>query len=320
MAQRARARSPRSSTLEQPPELALVRREHRRRAAARQVAAGGRRGRSGRRRRAPAAARASRASSRANATRAVAAAEPGPERERAAARARRERARRRRRASSAPSSSGSARVISSSGAALARSPCSEAGHARGHVAGPGAHAARAAMQRRAGQPARAAGDEHVAARELRRGGAAPRELREHRRRDQADVGPATGAPRGNADVEHARRSPACALPGSIHRPGLAAWKVAVAVGADRGARRPRRVEASTPLGTSTLTTGAARRVRSLRSLGDRARAARPRKPVPEQRVDDAPRRPRVAPAPRARPSRTRRARRAGARGSRARRP
>ncbi len=50
-------------------------------------------------------------------------------------------------------------------------------------------------------------------------------------------------------------SPACALPGRIHNPGLAAWKVTV-TDARTAAPRTTPVEASTPLGTSTLTTGA----------------------------------------------------------------
>ena len=50
-------------------------------------------------------------------------------------------------------------------------------------------------------------------------------------------------------------SPACALPGAIHRPGFPAWKVTVAA-ARTAAPDATPVEASTPLGTSTLTTGA----------------------------------------------------------------
>ena len=50
-------------------------------------------------------------------------------------------------------------------------------------------------------------------------------------------------------------SPAWLLPGLIHSPGLGAWKVTVAVARTA---EPETVpaEASTPLGTSTLTTGA----------------------------------------------------------------
>jgi len=50
-------------------------------------------------------------------------------------------------------------------------------------------------------------------------------------------------------------SPACCLPGAIHRPGLAAWKVTVAL-ARTAAPATSPVEACTPLGTSTLITGA----------------------------------------------------------------
>ena len=49
--------------------------------------------------------------------------------------------------------------------------------------------------------------------------------------------------------------PACALPGRIQRPGLDAWKVTVTV-ARTAAPATTPPEASTPLGTSTLTTGA----------------------------------------------------------------
>ena len=51
-----------------------------------------------------------------------------------------------------------------------------------------------------------------------------------------------------------RTSPACALPGRIQRPGLAAWNVAVATATTAGpATSP--VDASTPLGVSAATTG-----------------------------------------------------------------
>ena len=73
-------------------------------------------------------------------------------------------------------------------------------------------------------------------------------------------------------------APACALPGLIHRPGLAAWKVTVA--AARTARpRTTPVDAATPLGTSTLTTVA---VEALMASIAPAIAPRgsPSKPVP----------------------------------------
>ena len=77
-------------------------------------------------------------------------------------------------------------------------------------------------------------------------------------------------------------SPAWVLPGAIHRPGLPAWKVAVACGAHRVRRRPRR---------SRRRRRWARRRRRPRRRGaarvdrlDRrprpARGARPQKPVP----------------------------------------
>ena len=50
---------------------------------------------------------------------------------------------------------------------------------------------------------------------------------------------ATGAPAGMPMSTTSTR-PACSLPGLIHRPGLAAWNVAVARRVHRGAARPRR--------------------------------------------------------------------------------
>src|SRR5436190_6792618 len=67
------------------------------------------------------------------------------------------------------------------------------------------------------------------------------------------IGAATGAPRG-MPMSATCTSPACCLPGAIHRPGLAAWKVTVAA-ARTAAPATTPVEACTPLGTSTLMTG-----------------------------------------------------------------
>ena len=122
-------------------------------------------------------------------------------------------------------------------------------------------------------------------------------------------------------------SPACALPGLDPQAGLGG------VEGDGDARpaRPRPattpVEASTPLGTSTLTTGAPAPLDRVDRLGDRAvRLAL--EAGAEQRVDDrsagALERPAARRARAARPTDRRRGaaapRRAGARGSRARRP
>ena len=62
----------------------------------------------------------------------------------------------------------------------------------------------------------------------------------------------TGAPVG-IPMSSTRTSPACSLPGAIHSPGLAAWKVAVA-GPDRSAGHLAGAP-STPLGTSAASTG-----------------------------------------------------------------
>ena len=76
--------------------------------------------------------------------------------------------------------------------------------------------------------------------------------------------------RGGCRCRSSRTAPACALPGWIHSPGFEAWKV------DRHRRVhcPRRtatpVEASTPLGTSTLTTGAAASLMRLDRLPHRS--------------------------------------------------
>ena len=79
-------------------------------------------------------------------------------------------------------------------------------------------------------------------------------------------------------------SPACALPGAIHKPGLPAWKVTVAA-ARTAAPDATPVEASTPLGTSTLTTGRPRRVHGLDRLAHRATGLT-LKARAEQRVHD----------------------------------
>ena len=96
-------------------------------------------------------------------------------------------------------------------------------------------------------------------------------------------------------------SPACALPGSIHRPGLAAWNVAVAA-ARTAAPATSPVEASTPLGTSAATTGAPAGVDRLDRAAAPARAARRRSPCRASRRRPRPRRPaRRARTARARP-------------------
>ena len=90
-------------------------------------------------------------------------------------------------------------------------------------------------------------------------------------------------------------APAWALPGLIHRPGLAAWKVTVPR-ARTAAPATTPLEASTPLGTSTLTTGAARGVDGVDRLGDGA-ARLALKARAEQRIDDHRARAAIAPAP-----------------------
>jgi hypothetical protein len=63
-----------------------------------------------------------------------------------------------------------------------------------------------------------------------------------------------GAPRG-MPISITSTSPACALPGRIHSPGLARWNVAVAT-ARTAAPATSPVDASTPDGMSAATTGA----------------------------------------------------------------
>ena len=73
--------------------------------------------------------------------------------------------------------------------------------ADGHVAGAGAHRGQRGHRRGAGQPARAAEDEHVARGELRRVGAAPRHLAQHAAVEQPDLGLRRAAAR-DPDVDH----------------------------------------------------------------------------------------------------------------------
>jgi hypothetical protein len=81
-------------------------------------------------------------------------------------------------------------------------------------------------------------------------------------------------------------SPACALPGWIHRPGLAAWNVAVATARTAGpATSP--VEASTPLGTSAATTGAEAPFSASMALAAGPRGA-PVAPVPSSASTSTP--------------------------------
>ena len=87
----------------------------------------------------------------------------------------------------------------------------------------------------------------------------------------------TGAPRG-MPMSITRTSPARPLPGAIHRPGLAAWNVAV-TSAWTAAPCAAPVEASTPLGTSAATTGASRSL--IASIAERAGSrGSPSNPVP----------------------------------------
>ena len=148
-----------------------------------------------------------------------------------------------------------------------------------HVARAGAHRGQRGHARRAGQPARAADDEHVAGGELRRVGAAARHARAARRRRSGRSRAAPGAPRG-MPMSITSTSPACALPGLDPQPGLGAVERR---GRDRTAPpRPSTspVDASTPDGTSAATTGALARVDRLDHRVRRDRAARRSKPVP----------------------------------------
>ena len=86
-----------------------------------------------------------------------------------------------------------------------------------------------------------------------------------------------GAPRG-MPMSLTTTSPACALPGRIHRPGLAAWNVTVTA-AYTASPDTAPVDASTPLGTSTLTTGAPAPLSCAIASATAPRAA-PSNPVP----------------------------------------
>ena len=79
-------------------------------------------------------------------------------------------------------------------------------------------------------------------------------------------------------------APAQALPGWIHRPGLAAWNVAVACGVDghAGDLAGRRIDAARHVGRDHAARGARDR---LDHAGERRPAARRWNPVAEQRVD-----------------------------------
>ena len=127
--------------------------------------------------------------------------------------------------------------------------------AGGDVSGAGAHRRLGDQARRPGQPGGAAGNEDVAARELRRVGRAPGDQVEHDRMDQADVRVRRGA-RRDPDVD-TRTSPRELCPERSTDRAWRRWK-------SRSSRRTASpetapVDASTPLGTS-----AARRPRRSR--------------------------------------------------------
>ena len=88
----------------------------------------------------------------------------------------------------------------------------------------------------------------------------------------------TGAPSG-IPMSTTRTSPACALPGLIHRPGLEAWKVTV-TSARTAAPATSPFEAFTPLGTSTATTGQAARLSCAIAPATGSRGS-PSNPVPK---------------------------------------
>ena len=86
-----------------------------------------------------------------------------------------------------------------------------------------------------------------------------------------------GAP-GGIPISITLTRPAWSLPGAIHRPGLAWWKVAVTC-ARTAAPATSPVEASTPLGTSAATTVAPAAVMSAMTDATGSRGA-PVEPVP----------------------------------------
>ena len=154
-----------------------------------------------------------------------------------------------------------------------------------HVARAGALGGGGGEDGRAGEAGRAADDDDRAAGELRRVGARGRAARRAR---AGPIRPACGrhgAP-GGMPMSITCTSPAWALPGCTHRPGLAAWKVAVAA-ARTASPSTSPVEPLTPLGMSAATTGAPAPLIAAITSSSGARGA-PSKPVPEQRVDDHP--------------------------------
>lgn len=88
-----------------------------------------------------------------------------------------------------------------------------------------------------------------------------------------------------------RTAPACALPGLMSSPGLAAWKVAVAI-ARMAVPATSPVEASTPLGTSQAITGSPEAATAAIASPTGPRGS-PVKPVPSSAstTTAAPRRP-----------------------------
>ena len=151
------------------------------------------------------------------------------------------------------------------------------------------------------RPARAADDEHGAGAELggvrARGAGSPRP-RPGRSARRPPAQPA--ARRGDPDRRSRAPRPRAPCPGTIHRPGLAAWKVAVAAARTAApATAPRRrVDAARDVGRDDRCAGGVHRL-------DRARdrlARRAREAGAEHRVDDHRRAARAPPA-RRRPGR-----------------
>ena len=224
------------STVEQAAELAGVRGEHGGRGPPRERLEARRRARSGRRRRARSGSSTRRASSRANAPTPSAAAEARAEHQRVRPPAALAAPARRRLGAARRPSSGSGARHHLEEAQLEHRLSEPRARTRSRSRRRRAWPPRAAMRRRARQPARAADDQHGARAELRRAAARGAGSGQHAPGRSGPRRPSAGAPAGIPIVDHARPRPRAPCPGAIHSPGLAAWKVAVAARAHRDAR------------------------------------------------------------------------------------
>ena len=149
--------------------------------------------------------------------------------------------------------SGSPRLICSS-RRRSTSRLDRGRHGHLHVAGPARCAERAAIVGAPVRPREPPATTSTPGRELRAAAAAARDRGRARARRSARPARRRARPAGRRS-RPPRRAPACALPGSTHRPTFGPWKVAV-TSARTASASTSPVEASTPEGTSQATTGA----------------------------------------------------------------